>query len=623
MKDNSTPKIFRLCDVTGLIKSSLLELSNQKFWVQAHIHVNRAGVKAGHFYCDLVDIDERGNQTAKIKGTIWSSRYSGITKKLKDAGFPNALQDNSEVCVLGMVRFHDVYGLSLDIIDVDPTFGEAQINRNRRIIIEKLTSEGILKKNSAATLPMAALKIGLISSKDSAAYKDFMQTLWSSGFSFKVVFSEASMQGEKTESEVISSIGFLEKACVDIICIIRGGGSQSDLAWFDNEKIARRITSSPIPVWVGIGHEIDVGVLDVVAHTSHKTPTAVAEALVGRLRDLVIGLEVAFDRLKNNSARVIALIESKQQRNIMGSVSGLKKYFALLEGNLRNSILRAESRFVNKFMEKEGSLDTRSVRMKEKLSALMGNRERDIADYTANLKSVTESAIISKLRAIQDAIDNLIPSLERNLKTCEDDQQRNIHGAMSGLQKYYHVVCERLEKNVARTDARFIKRFTDQVNDLAQKEKAIQTGFIQIIKNSGRALQERSAFLSASCLRRRLAAQNDVAGSTDRLRVLYQKHLQSKEQLFSTRVSRLQLSRYMKIVSDCEKSVAANVRRLNSLKPENVLRKGYSITCDAFGNVVRSALQLEHGQVIVTQYAEGSTESIISKKGEEAYDERH
>lgn len=621
MNDNSAPKIFRLHYITGLIKSSLRELSTQKFWIQAHIHVNRAGAKSGHFYCELVDINEQGKQTAKLRGTIWDSNYSAIIRKLKDAGFPNALQNNSELCVLSTVRFHELYGLSLDIIDVDPTFGEAQINRNRRIIIEKLTNEGILKKNSALTVPMAALKIGLISSKESAAYKDFTQTLWSSGFSFKVVFSEASMQGEKTASEVISSISFLEKACVDIICIIRGGGSQSDLAWFDNEKIARRIASSPIPVWVGIGHEIDMGVLDIVAHTSHKTPTAVAEALVGRLRDLVTRLGVAFDRLKNNASRAIALKESKQQRNIMGSISGLKKYFSLLEGNLRNSILQAESRFVKKFMEKEGSLNIRSVRMKEKLSAFVNNQEMNIAGQTAALKSIAESVIKSKQGDIQSKIDDLIPSLERNLKTLEDHQQRNLHGALFGLQNYYHSVFERLEKNVALTDARFIKRFMDRVNDLAQKERGVRTGFIQIIMNSGQSLQERSAFLSASCLRRQLTAQNNVAGSTDRLRVLYQKYLQSKEQSFSARVSRLQLSRYLKIVSDCEKSITANLQRLNSLKPENVLKKGYSITRDAIGNVVRSALHLEPGQLIVTQYAEGSSESVIRRKGEQVYDE--
>jgi len=152
-------EILRLYDITKLIRSSLLDLTIQKFWVQAHLHVNRAGLKGGHFYCDLVDVDDRGNQIAKIRGTIWSSRYNAIMRKLRDAGYPNALQDNSELCVLCSVRFHDIFGLSLDISDVDPTFGEAQINRNRRIIIEKLTKEGILKKNADAFLQTAPLKI--------------------------------------------------------------------------------------------------------------------------------------------------------------------------------------------------------------------------------------------------------------------------------------------------------------------------------------------------------------------------------------------------------------------------------------------------------------------------------
>jgi len=161
------------------------------------------------------------------------------------------------------------------------------------------------------------------------------------------------MQGEKTESDITSSIDLLERVNPDVICIIRGGGSQADLAWFDNENIARRIINCSIPVWVGIGHEIDLGVLDLVAHSSHKTPTAVAETLVSSLQELSIRLDTAYDRLKNITQRVIALLESNLQRNIQGSVNTLRTYYSLLEGKIKNSTLQAESKFIRKVADKE------------------------------------------------------------------------------------------------------------------------------------------------------------------------------------------------------------------------------------------------------------------------------
>src|SRR5262249_19720750 len=131
--------------------------------------------------------------------------------------------------------------------------------------------EGLLERNKATKVLRAPLRIGLITSANTAAYADFTKTLVGSPYGFEIFLAAASMQGQTTSAEVNAAIHKLIQTQVDLICLVRGGGSALDLAWFDDEAIARTIAHCPLPVWVGIGHEIDVTVPDFVAHTSHKT----------------------------------------------------------------------------------------------------------------------------------------------------------------------------------------------------------------------------------------------------------------------------------------------------------------------------------------------------------------
>ncbi len=357
-------KVYQLQEITSLIKQSLLDLSSQEFWVRAHLIVPKSSATYKNYYCELIDVDEMGNKTAQIRAIIWQSEYNKILNKLRKAGMPDALQDNSEVCVLCAVRYHEVYGLNLNIYDIDPSFGESQIDLNRRQIIEKLSKENVLKKNTETYLTTAPLRIGLITREESAAYKDFTKTLFNSPFSFKVIVADCTMQGENTESETVSAVGLLTKAKVDVICIVRGGGSQLDLAWFDNERIARSIINCQIPVWVGMGHEIDTGVLDVVAHSSFKTPTAVAEVLVNTLRELLHSLELAAERLQNTVDWRLELSGRELSRMILGARNGFRKQHELVQQQFSNSTLRVRSQFEECFNNKEVFLDNENQKLR-------------------------------------------------------------------------------------------------------------------------------------------------------------------------------------------------------------------------------------------------------------------
>jgi len=425
---NQPIRIYRLSEITHLIKGALLELSGYDFWVRAHLIAARWEQRSGHYYCELMDVDATGDTIARIKAIIWRHNYMKINTKLQTLGIPDALKDNSEVCVLCAVRYNEVYGLSLDIYDIDPTFGESQINLNRRQILEKLTKENILNKNKATYPPVASLCIGLITSKESAAYNDFTKTILASPFSFQVVFADCPMQGEDMEQALVSSLQQLTRVKVDVICIVRGGGSQADLAWFDNEQIARAVLDCPIPVWVGIGHEIDIGVLDFIAHTSCKTPTAVAEALVQRIQELVVMLKTAGDQLQNIVDRRVATQEQLMQRNILGAIMGFRKQCRLVSAQLDKSILGARSSFERVFITEEANIKGKVQRLHDRSAWLLDTKQESFEERCNRLQLSRYLHIVADKQASLDDkgkhLDAMLPGqvLKRGYTITRDDR---------------------------------------------------------------------------------------------------------------------------------------------------------------------------------------------------------
>lgn len=395
------PTIFRLSAVTARIRDLLLEVTARRFWIRAQL-VARGAARSGHFYGELVDVDEAGQTVAKLNAVIWRSTLLGIRRKLELAGCLELLGGNRDICVLCSVAYHEVHGLSLHIHDVDPSFGEGHIDRNRRMILERLLKEGLVETNARLPLPTAPLRIGLVTAADSAAHNDFRRTLADTPYAFRVLLAPATMQGPQLEPEVTLALSALARAGVDLICIIRGGGSPVDLAWFDNEAVARAIAGMPVPVWVGIGHEIDVGVADHVAHTAFKTPTAVAEAIVHRLRGLDDRLLAAADRLHDLVRRPVDLA----QRSLDRCLERLFRGRALAQKASRLEDLERRLR-LPRFTRRIDDLSTRLLAAETRLDSLRPERvlrrgysiTRDAAGrIVTNVRDLaTGSAVVTQL----------------------------------------------------------------------------------------------------------------------------------------------------------------------------------------------------------------------------------
>ena len=291
------PNFFSLSRVIQRVDELLKPAMEKTFWVKAEISSSRS--KGGHFYCDLVEINEKGQLNTQVRCTIWARELNAIKQKFKSEGMELDLEDGINVGILCRLQFHPIYGLSFRGLDMDPAFALGELELKKREIIERLQKRSLLELNKDTFLPLLPQKIGLITGQSTAAYEDFINTLSSSGFGFKISFAASTMQGENTAFSILKSLRTLERLDLDLIIICRGGGSKIDLSWLDHEGIAENIAHFKIPVWTGIGHEIDTSVLDYVSARYFKTPTAVAEELVSMHAGIEQYLEQAHHNIKS------------------------------------------------------------------------------------------------------------------------------------------------------------------------------------------------------------------------------------------------------------------------------------------------------------------------------------
>lgn len=295
---------------------------------------------SGHCYIDLIEKDQNSTEIiARAKATIWSWQFRFI-KPYFETTTGQTLRAGIKVLLSASVEFHEVYGLSLNIKDIDTTYTLGDMARKRQEIITRLIDEGVMDMNKEIELPDIPSRIAIISSGTAAGYLDFMQHLNESdkGYKFYTKLFQSVMQGNDAEQSIITALDqiFENEETLDVVVIIRGGGAQMDLSCFDSYDLAYHIAQFPLPVLTGIGHEKDETVADMVANTKLKTPTAVANFLIDKF-DLVAKtieeLETATHHTFNN------YIDNEKQR-LSQSVKLLKP---LIKSKLERTTVEIEN----------------------------------------------------------------------------------------------------------------------------------------------------------------------------------------------------------------------------------------------------------------------------------------
>ena len=289
-----------LYDLNALVRRSLEQCLPDEYWVQAELSNVRTN-STGHCYLEFIQKDSRSNNLiAKARGTIWANVYR-LLKPYFEESTGQAFVSGIKVLVQVTVSFHELYGYSLTVQDIDPTYTLGDMARRRREILKQLEEEGVLTLNKELEMPVLPQRIAVVSSPTAAGYGDFCHQLKnnSRGFFFHTELFPALMQGDRVEESVLSALDAIlnRQEDFDAVVIIRGGGATSDLSGFDTYLLAAACAQFPLPIITGIGHERDDTVLDSVAHTRVKTPTAAAEYLINCMDLVADELEVLISQL--------------------------------------------------------------------------------------------------------------------------------------------------------------------------------------------------------------------------------------------------------------------------------------------------------------------------------------
>ena len=310
-------------------------------WVSAEISDLKVNY-SGHCYLELVEKAEKGGDngvpTAQARAVIWKSHFPRIAAYF-EAETGQRLAPGLKILAKVLVSYHELYGFSLQITDVDPSFTLGDLERQRQQTIAQLQQDGVWEMNRGVALPTVVQRVAVVSSAQAAGYQDFCKELAKSPYRFEVELFDAFMQGEAAEGSIIDALcrvaDRLEE--FDAVVIIRGGGSRSDLNCFNAYRLCSYIAQFPLPVITGIGHDKDTSVADLVAHTALKTPTAVAGWLVERMDRICGWLDAAALQLHDG---VLRLARTQQVR--LEELAGDVRHLSL--GLLRQRGLELGSR---------------------------------------------------------------------------------------------------------------------------------------------------------------------------------------------------------------------------------------------------------------------------------------
>lgn len=312
---------YTLSQLSAIIKEVLNISLSDYFWIKAEIselHENRNG----NCYLELIEKDAYTDRIlAKFRALIWSNVYR-ILKPYFEQNTQAEFKAGISVLVKVKVEFSDLYGISLVIHDIDPSFTLGDFELRRAQILQQLMSEGVYEMNKQLSFALVPQRIAVISSETAAGYQDFVNHLQNNeyGFKYEVTLFKAYMQGDEAEPSIIQALDKISEQDFDVLVITRGGGSRSDLAAFDRYMLALHVCQFPIPIISAIGHERDVSIIDMVAHTRVKTPTAAAHFIIEKTLQFWTNVADIYENIIFNAKSLL----DNELKNIEQYTLGLK-----------------------------------------------------------------------------------------------------------------------------------------------------------------------------------------------------------------------------------------------------------------------------------------------------------
>lgn len=381
-----------LYELNTLVRAVIEQTLDDCYWITAELSECRTN--RGHCYLEFVQKQKCGNAiVAKARGQIWAGRWS-LLRPYFERTTGQILSAGMSILAKVEVTFHEAYGYSLNVIDIDPSYTLGDIARRRQEIMRQLRQEGIAEMNKELPLPRLLQRIAIISTETAAGYQDFCRSLMDNAYNltFHTRLFPAVMQGERVEDSIIAALNRIaaEAEEWDAVVIIRGGGATSDLHGFDSLALAENIAQFPLPVITGIGHERDDTVIDLVAHTRVKTPTAAAEFLVQHQKAEYDTLTVLAEALQSLSVNTL-----KEHQNRLDRIA------ELLPSHCHLTCQRAENR-----LERLASSIASTLRLRLQSEA---ERNRRLTDQLRFALQQTLTHEVQRLTLTEERIKSADP----------------------------------------------------------------------------------------------------------------------------------------------------------------------------------------------------------------------
>ena len=378
-------KSVTLYELNNLIKEVIeSELSNE-YWVEAELSECREN--RGHCYMELIQKDERtATPIAKASAKCWASKWL-VIKPYFERTTGQRLSAGMKVLLKVYAQFHEAYGFSWIVTDIDPTYTMGDMARKRQEIIRQLKAEGVFDLQKELSLPLFCQRIAVISSETAAGYGDFCNQLADNpyGFQFRTWLFPAIMQGEGIEKSIIEALNRINAVCddFDAVVIIRGGGATSDMSGFDTLALAENVANFPLPIITGIGHERDECVLDMVSHIRVKTPTAAATFLISHLKEVLDVVTQAQDLIARYAQQKLLTLNS--QLSTLSEM--IPRLFSVVKTRQEARLESLQSRMISEMQQKIVSSQSRLEGFEQRIPILL---ERKLLSERHRLEMITE-----------------------------------------------------------------------------------------------------------------------------------------------------------------------------------------------------------------------------------------
>ena len=362
----NTERHITLFELNRLVREAIEDALPMEYWVEAELSECRES--RGHCYMELIQKDEQtATPIAKASAKCWANKWLTI-RPYFERTTGQQLHAGMKVLLQVYPQFHEAYGFSWIVTDIDPTYTLGDMARKRQEIIQKLKAEGVFDLQKELQLPVFCQRIAVISSQTAAGYGDFCNQLADNpyGFKFETQLFPAIMQGEGVEQSIISALEQIYDMPFDCVVIIRGGGATSDMSGFDTLALAENVANFPTPIITGIGHERDESILDMISHTRVKTPTAAAALLIDHLKGVLETIEGAQSMITHYVQQKLSIANS--QLSIISEA--IPRLFSIVKTRQEAKIAALYTRLPMLIERRFTSESHRLQLMDEKLKAL-------------------------------------------------------------------------------------------------------------------------------------------------------------------------------------------------------------------------------------------------------------